>query len=372
MRRDRFMDGAMCGASLNCGRNNDELSTEMSQLPLLGQDRYRMSGQKDGRNAGEVVRGTYHCGHPLVRPSRLTTVDRGGIGKDLSEGWCANFAVGCTHGCPFCYVDAIHKRFGVCRHGDVVLRRWGSYILVPANMDEAISCTPWGRWRGKEVMMSSTHDPYLPELVGCTRKILEASLPAGVRYCIQTRSPLVLRDMDLFTQHADQVRIQVSIATMSRSFASVIEPGAAPPEARVRILREAKAAGLRTGVIVAPVFPPTSARRDVSSDLRDIADALAGVKPDHVYGECLHLRGQNYRLVEEAIGESLPEQNGWDSSSSESFSEAFRKYDMKAMWWSERTRPPRLRVGAAAPRVPFRSDCRSFSPRGAVPNVETH
>src|SRR6267143_1990648 len=59
-----------------------------------------------------VADGVYRASIPLIRPSRLTSTSRGGVGKELSEGWCLNFAVGCTHACPFCYVDAIHKRFG--------------------------------------------------------------------------------------------------------------------------------------------------------------------------------------------------------------------------------------------------------------------
>ena len=68
------------------------------------------------RVPSNVVEGTYRCSPPLIRPSKLTTRENGGVGKDLSEGWNLNFAVGCTHACPLCYVDAIHKRFGSGRH----------------------------------------------------------------------------------------------------------------------------------------------------------------------------------------------------------------------------------------------------------------
>src|SRR3989442_11794854 len=71
-----------------------------------------------------VVEGTYRATIPLIRPSKLTSKKRGGVGKDLSEGWCLNFAVGCTHACPFCYVDSIHKRFGG-RYGELTQQKWG-------------------------------------------------------------------------------------------------------------------------------------------------------------------------------------------------------------------------------------------------------
>ena len=111
-----------------------------------------------------VLAGSYRCSIPLIRPSLLTTKSRGGVGKNLSEGWNLNFAVGCTHACPFCYVDPIHKRFGAKRYGEAVRQTWGDYLLVPENLDEAIERTKWSRWDGLEVMISSTHDPYLPNV----------------------------------------------------------------------------------------------------------------------------------------------------------------------------------------------------------------
>ena len=65
----------------------------------------------------EVRVDSYRISYPLIKPSRLTSKSRGGVGKELSNGWALNFAVGCTHGCIFCYVDSIHKRFGRHRYG---------------------------------------------------------------------------------------------------------------------------------------------------------------------------------------------------------------------------------------------------------------
>src|SRR3970040_2431762 len=100
--------------------------------------------------------------------------------------------------------------------------------------------------------MSSPPDPYLPTLAVAARKILEKALPAGVRLCIQTRSFLVTKDMDYIAKFPSQVRLQVSIATMDRELARLIEPRVPPPEARLEVLRRAKVKGIRIGVILAP------------------------------------------------------------------------------------------------------------------------
>jgi len=270
----------------------------------------------------------------LVRPSKLTSKRRGGIGKELSEGWCLNFAVGCTHGCPFCYVDAIHKRFGA-RYGVLTSRPWGDYFLAPSNLQTAIEKTPWERWRGKEVMMSSTHDPYLPVLADAAREILEHALPAGVRLCIQTRSTLAARDFDMLAQHNGQVRFQVSIATMSRELSRRIEPRVPPPESRIRMLARAKEAGLNVGVIVAPVFPANRFRPDVGEDLALIAANLAEIGPDHIYGESLHARGENIALLEGVLGEQVRLNNGFDIGVGKLFRREFRKAGMSGVWWPE-------------------------------------
>ena len=88
------------------------------------------------------------------------------------------------------------------------MRAWGNYFLLPSNIDDAIEKTPWAKWKGIEVMMSSTHDPYLPNLTNITHKILEKGLPEGVKFCIQTRSPLIERDFPLLIKYKNQVRIQ--------------------------------------------------------------------------------------------------------------------------------------------------------------------
>jgi len=280
-----------------------------------------------------VVEGSYRCTVPLIRPSRLTTRARGGVGKNLSEGWNLNFAVGCTHACPFCYVDPIHKRFGVSRYGEVVRQRWGNYFLVPENLDDAIEMTPWHRWSGIEVMMSSTHDPYLPIIAAAARKILDRALPAGVRLCLQTRSFLVTRDLDFIATFPNQVRLQVSIATMNRDLARLIEPRVPPPEARLSVLRKAKDLGVTTGVILAPILPSVSVRPDVREDIRAMAAVLAELRPDHIFGESMHVRGENSRLVAENLDGPLPSFDGFDRHCSRWFHEELRAVGLHGIWW---------------------------------------
>jgi DNA repair photolyase len=281
-----------------------------------------------------VAGSTFKISVPLIKNSKLTYVSKGGVGKQLSDGWALNFAIGCTFGCRFCYVDEIHKKWGERRAGNIVYRDWGFYFSVPENLAEAIEDTDWKRWKGEEVMLSSTHDPYLPQLYAWTRKILEAALPQGVKFCVQTRSPLVEGDFDLIKEYRQQVRLQVSIATYSNELSRAIEPRVVPPRRRMEIIRKARESGVSTGIIIAPVFPSCELRKDVRADLDAIVSDLVDVRPRYIFGESVHVRGINQAYSEHAIGETL-NLEGFDSYAGSLFSSSLLKYRLKGTWWPE-------------------------------------
>ncbi|MEM0384537.1 MAG: radical SAM protein [Candidatus Caldarchaeum sp.] len=280
-----------------------------------------------------VVAGRFRVRPPLVKPSKLT-LDRSG--KNLSQGWAVNFAVGCTHACKFCYVDSIWKSYGG-RFGDIVKTVWGNYLLLPENLEQAVRLTPWRRWSGVEVLMSSTHDPYLPQLADGARRILEAALPDGVSFCIQTRSALALRDLPLIAEYGEQVRLQVSVATMSRDLSRLIEPRVPPVESRLKLLTKARDMNVRTGVIIAPVLPPVPQRTDWRQDMKEIFAALSEVRPDFVYGESLHIRGSNIELLARVLGFRITRESlvRLDREAGELFHELCRTYGLKSVWWRE-------------------------------------
>src|SRR5207249_11945553 len=101
--------------------------------------------------------------------------------------------------CHYVNDEEQHKKNRSTTYGQAVLHRMGNYLPLPGNLYEANESPPWKKWRGKEVMMSSTHDPYLPTLAHAARRILEHALPAGVDVCLQTRSFLVTKDIDFLS-----------------------------------------------------------------------------------------------------------------------------------------------------------------------------
>lgn len=296
------------------------------------------------RDMRYVSYSTYRIKPPLIKPSKLTYKEKGGVGKELSDGWALNFAIGCTHACRFCYVDSIHKRFTMQRltttantasktDTDIIARSWGMYLLVPENLEEAIAETEWHRWKGKEVMLSSTHDPYLPELAKYARRILEVSLQEGVHYLIQTRSVLVRNDFDLLARYKDQVRLQVSICTLNEDIARRIEPRVPTARARLNLLKEAKEHGIRTGAIIAPIMPIKGWLTDLEDIMRELVDIT-----DMVYGESLHVRGANLGYMEEAgipLMVKEADLEDFDKHVGRCFNALLAKYGLKGRYWFE-------------------------------------
>jgi DNA repair photolyase len=268
----------------------------------------------------------------LVRSSSLSAKS----GKDLSDGWAVNFVIGCTHGCLFCYVDRIwrlHSKNRLSLYYGLKLGEWGQYLYVPGDLDEQIRRTPWRRWSGRRILMSSAHDPYLPELYWPNkwpRRILEAALPHGVVFTVLTRSTLPTQDFDLYVKYREQILLMSSIPTLDDAFARITEPRAPPPSARLAMLKKAKELGIKVGVVVAPIITRSGWRED----LERLFKALAELRPNVVFGESLHARGLNLARLK-AAGVEAQVGSAVDREVGNVFEELLKRYGLRGAYWHE-------------------------------------
>jgi DNA repair photolyase len=162
--------------------------------------------------------------------------------------WSCNPYVGCTFGCTYCYAMFLPQNR---RPRD----EWGRWFQAKQNAVEfAHKQAP--KIAGQSLYMSSVTDPYLPaeRSLFLTRGILEAVLPHQPRILIQTRGPLVVRDIDLL-QDFWRVRVNISIPTDSENVRQVFEPKAPPLEKRWQAASELQAAGLAVGLCLTPLLP---------------------------------------------------------------------------------------------------------------------
>jgi DNA repair photolyase len=187
--------------------------------------------------------------------------------------WTCNPYVGCSFGCSYCYAMFLPQN-----------RRpredWGKWFQAKVNAaDLARKQAP--KVAGKAVYCSSVTDPYLPaeRSLRLTRGILQALLPYQPRLLIQTRGPLVVRDLDLLRQFR-AVRVNVSIPTDSEDVRKVFEPKAPPLERRWEAVAAVRAAGVAVGLCVTPMLPLENPARFV--------ERLAALRPDVLVAQGFH------------------------------------------------------------------------------------
>ena len=220
-----------------------------------------------------------------VRETRCSTLIHK-LNYRSSTGYTVNLYKGCTHGCVYCYAPSL-------THDE---RRWGSYVDVKVNAPSVLERELRGLEK-EEVFLSSASDPYQPvEAKYCvTRRCLQVLQRHRFPVSILTRSPLVLRDLDLL-EELERVRVGMSITTVPvREF----EPGVPPLLRRVDTLRKLRMAGIRTWVSLAPVIPGI-----VMLDLDRLFGDLCEAGVSWVSFGVLRFSGydESRRMFEEATG----------------------------------------------------------------------
>ncbi len=180
--------------------------------------------------------------------------------------WTCNPYLGCSFGCAYCYAAFLPQN-----------RRppeeWGQWITAKKNAAE-LARKQAPKVAGQAVYMSSVTDPYQPveRSLMLARGILEALLPYQPRLTIQTRGPLVARDIDVLKGFRS-LRVNVSVPTDSERVRVRFEPKAPPLEKRWDAMQQLKDAGIAVGVCVTPTLPI----EDVDGFARRIAEFAPAV-----------------------------------------------------------------------------------------------
>ncbi len=199
---------------------------------------------------------------PLITPiiaRRLLTPQRHGFlcGFTHSLNPYMGCAFGAHGGCPFCYVRALPA---AAAGGG---RAWGDWVLAKTNAAELVvkELDKLAR-QGVEprIFMSSSTDPYqgAESRLGITRAVLEALVPLAGLFevlLLQTRSPLVERDLDVLLRLRDKLWVSLTLETDDEQIRRAITPTSPSVERRLKTLETLHRAGLRVQAAVAPVLP---------------------------------------------------------------------------------------------------------------------
>ncbi len=185
---------------------------------------------------------------------------------------------GCDHACVYCYITSYIPRAFECRPKTDLISRLRRDI-------EKVR-------EGTLVSMSNSSDPYphIERNLGLTRECLKLLSQKDLRVQIITKSDLVVRDLDLLSKMRSVVSF--TLTTLDPLVSKRLEPGAPPPERRLKALRKLTEAGLPVTVRLDPVILGLN-----DDEIERIVRSVAGVGAKHVTSSTFKPRPDSWHRI---------------------------------------------------------------------------
>jgi DNA repair photolyase len=236
----------------------------------------------------------------VLKDSSRTIITRN-KSPDISFEQSINPYKGCEHGCIYCFARPTHAYLGLSPGAD-----FESRLFAKPNAAELLArelSAPG--YVPKVIAMGTNTDPYQPieRQLKITRSILEVLRSFNHPVGIVTKSPLILRDIDILAPMAKDglARAAISITTLDRKLARVMEPRAATPQRRIQTISGLRAAGISAGVMFAPVIPALN-----DEELENVLRAAVEAGADSAGYVLLRLPLEIKDLFREWLEEKVP------------------------------------------------------------------
>ena len=217
--------------------------------------------------------------------------------------WSINPYRGCQHACVYCFARGSHQYLGYDPGRDFERR-----IIIKINAVQVLrEELRRSSWRREQVMIGTACDPYQQAEVKyrLTRGILSALAECANPMALLTKSPTVLRDLDVLQQLASaaQAMVAFSIPTLNLEIWRQTEPGTSNPNTRLEAVAKLSAAGIPTGVMLAPIIPGLT---DDPQSLETVVRAAAGHGAGFIADNVLHLKPGTKEWFMPFLRESYP------------------------------------------------------------------
>jgi DNA repair photolyase len=217
--------------------------------------------------------------------------------------WSINPYRGCQHACVYCFARGTHQYLGYDSGRD-----FESRIIVKTNaaavLGEQLRRPGWTK---ELIILGTACDPYQQAEIkyGITRSILEVLLRFAQPVHMLTKSPTVLRDLDLWGRLASVTDAQVafSVPTLDEDVWRKLEPGTAKPIKRLQAMQRLVQAGVPCGVMLAPVVPGIT---DDEAHLEEVIRAAVEHGAGFVAPNVLHLQPGTKEWFMPALREAYP------------------------------------------------------------------
>ncbi len=218
--------------------------------------------------------------------------------------WTINPYRGCSHACVYCFARPTHKYLDFDAGRD-----FEREIVVKVNAPEALRAElARPSWEGEHIALGTNTDPY--QWVEGRYKLMtgiwEAMRDAANPCSILTKSPLLLRDLPVMKQIADRTEFSaaLSVPTLDERAWRSTEPHSPNPRARLEAVGELSRAGIKTGVLIAPLIPGVN---DSPQQVQRIVELATEAGASYVTGIALHLRGDVKPLFFEWLENQRPD-----------------------------------------------------------------
>lgn len=174
---------------------------------------------------------------------------------------------GCEHGCIYCYARPTHSYLNLSPGLDFETK-----IISKPNLAQVLARELQSRaYIPRQIMIGSATDAYQPveRELRVTRSVIELLHRCHHPFGIVTKGSGVERDLDLIAPMAEKklAAVYVTITTLDGALARKLEPRAAAPQRRLRVIRTLAEAGVPVGVSVAPQIP------FINDDLEQVLEA---------------------------------------------------------------------------------------------------
>jgi DNA repair photolyase len=166
-------------------------------------------------------------------------------------------------------------------------------IIVKVNVPEVLRAElARPSWKGEHVALGTNTDPYqwVEGRYKLMRGVWAAMRDAANPCSILTKSPLVLRDLDLLKEIAERAEVSacLSVPTLDEKAWRATEPHTPHPRARLEAVAELNRAGIPTGILIAPLMPGIN---DAPEQVQRIVALATEAGAVHIGGNTLFLRG---------------------------------------------------------------------------------
>jgi DNA repair photolyase len=196
---------------------------------------------------------------------------------------------GCQHGCSFCYARSTHSFLGLEANDS-----FQNHILLKSNAAEALEQQLKRMTRSRKnsssigrIAIGTATDPYQPieGRMKLTRQCLEVLAKYQLPTSITTRSPLILRDLDLLKE-IPITSVNISVTTLDQKVWRNTEPSTPFPMKRLETVQRLNEEGIPTGIFMAPILPYLTDRLE---DLSALLQQAASHKTKFVMSSFLRL-----------------------------------------------------------------------------------